>query len=115
MINYKNMGYEGTFRFGNPSQELQVVFDTGSSWAWVFSEDCGGKNKMCPARSHKFVQAKSKGFKINKNYGQFLQYGKGAIYGNPSEDRGCFSTDSQSCISKLDFLTVIKSKDLETL
>ena len=41
MKNYKNMGYEGKFFFGSPSQEMQVIFDTGSAWAWVFSaEEC---------------------------------------------------------------------------
>lgn len=81
----------------------------------MFSEECGLQNKKCPARSQKFIQSKSKNFKINKNYGQFLQYGKGSIYGNPSEDRGCFSKDPNTCIAKMDFLTVISGKDLDTL
>jgi hypothetical protein len=45
------MGYEGTFWFGEPSQEIQVIFDTGSSMAWVFSETCGLKDKKCPLRN----------------------------------------------------------------
>jgi len=50
MENLQNMGYEGQFFFGKPPQELQVIFDTGSAWAWVFSETCGDNNKLCPAR-----------------------------------------------------------------
>lgn len=46
MKNLMNMGYEGKFWFGNPSQEMDVIFDTGSAWAWVFSEKCLDKN--CP-------------------------------------------------------------------
>lgn len=40
MINLMNMGYEGEFWFGKPSQKMQVIFDTGSAWAWLFSEEC---------------------------------------------------------------------------
>ena len=40
LTNLKNMGYEGSFWFGNPAQEMQVIFDTGSAWAWLFSEEC---------------------------------------------------------------------------
>ena len=52
--NLKNMGYEGKFWFGNPSQEMQVIFDTGSAWAWLFSEKCG--NDKCPAKNGRFHQ-----------------------------------------------------------
>ena len=69
MVNLENMGYEGSFQFGNPSQELQVIFDTGSAWAWVFSETCGTNQKLCPARAVKFLESKSKGFKMNKKGG----------------------------------------------
>jgi len=48
------MGYEGSFWFGEPSQEIQVIFDTGSAWAWVFSETCSEKKGHCPDRSKKF-------------------------------------------------------------
>jgi len=44
-----------------------------------------------------------------------LQYGKGAILGHPSEDKGCFSKDQNSCMGKFNFLTVVKGKDLESL
>jgi hypothetical protein len=46
MINLMNMGYEGEFWFGKPSQKMQIIFDTGSAWAWLFSEKCKGNN--CP-------------------------------------------------------------------
>lgn len=52
---------------------------------------------------------------MNKKGGQMLQYGKGAIMGHPSEDSGCFSKDTDSCLSKFNFLTVVKGKDLESL
>jgi hypothetical protein len=57
------MGYEGKFWFGNPSQSMQVIFDTGSAWAWVFSEECKAGN--CPAKNEKYLQSKSSEFKEN--------------------------------------------------
>lgn len=112
MKNYKNMGYEGKFYFGNPSQELDIIFDTGSAWAWVFSgEEC---KASCPAKNPKFYHLRSKNFKENTKGGQFFQYGKGAVLGHPAEDRGCFA-DNKSCLGKLNFLNVIKGKDLQAL
>lgn len=109
------MGYEGTFWFGEPSQEIQVIFDTGSSMAWVFSETCGLKDKKCPLRNQRFHESLSKKFQVNKEFGQKLQYGKGAIAGHPSQDRGCFSKDDQSCMKSVNFLTVVRGKDLDAL
>ena len=70
MKNFKNMGYEGKFYFGSPSQEMQVIFDTGSAWAWVFSgAECKDK---CPARNPKYFEMRSKTFKQNPKGGQFF-------------------------------------------
>jgi hypothetical protein len=109
------MGYEGSFWFGEPAQEIQVIFDTGSAWAWVFSENCGVKNGKCPNRKGKFLESRSKNFHVNTAFGQKLQYGKGKIAGHPSEDKACFSRDEKSCLSKVNFLTVVAGKDLESL
>ena len=80
--NIKNLGYEGQFWFGNPSQKMQVIFDTGSAQAWLFSETCTEDN--CPLRAKKFEEHKSTEFKKNNWSGQVLEYGKGAIMGYPS-------------------------------
>jgi len=47
---------------------MQVIFDTGSAWAWVFSEDCGKKG-VCPTKNKKFLQSKSDTFKMNAKGG----------------------------------------------
>jgi hypothetical protein len=52
MNNIKNLGYEGEFYFGKPSQKMQIIFDTGSAWAWLFSEMCEAGN--CPAKNKKY-------------------------------------------------------------
>jgi hypothetical protein len=67
MTNFKNMGYEGTFFLGSPSQEMQVIFDTGSAWAWVFSsEEC---KDNCPVKNPKFSEKQSDTFKQNPKGG----------------------------------------------
>jgi len=55
LINMKNMGYDGKFWFGNPSQEMSVIFDTGSALAWLFSEKCKVPN--CPAKNKRYTQS----------------------------------------------------------
>lgn len=67
MDNLKNLGYEGTFFFGNPAQEMKVIFDTGSAWAWLFSEKCKAGN--CPLKNKKFAESKSSSFKTNEKGG----------------------------------------------
>lgn len=69
------MGYDGEFWFGNPSQKMNVIFDTGSAMAWLFSEKC--KAPACPAKNVKYHQSASKNYKSNDGSGQMLKYGKG--------------------------------------
>lgn len=52
---------------------------------------------------------------MNDKGGQILRYGRGAILGHPSEDKGCFTSNQKSCLSKFNFLTVVQGKDLEAL
>jgi hypothetical protein len=67
LVNLKNMGYEGEFYFGNPTQKMQVIFDTGSPAAWVYSEKC--KNNNCPVQNKKYEQSKSSEFHNNDKAG----------------------------------------------
>lgn len=78
------MGYEGSFWFGSPSQKMEVIFDTGSAWVWLFSEECKAFN--CPLHNKKFNHKSSKEFKQNIDGGQFFMYGKGAVLGHPAQD-----------------------------
>ena len=67
LVNLKNMGYEGEFYFGNPTQKMQVIFDTGSPAAWVYSEKC--KDNNCPIQNKKYAQSKSSEFHNNDKAG----------------------------------------------
>lgn len=61
------------------------------------------------------MHSQSKNFKMNDQQDKKIQYGKGAIAGHPSQDQGCFSDDSSSCMGSFDFLTVFKGQDMESL
>jgi len=91
---------------------MNVIFDTGSPTAWVYSESC--KASSCPPANAKYLATKSSMFKVNDQAGQFLQYGKGAVAGHPATDRICFSPDDQ-CVDNMSFLSVISSRDVESL
>ena len=40
---------------------MEVIFDTGSAWAWLFSEDC--RPGHCPLKNKKFEHNSSSEFK----------------------------------------------------
>lgn len=61
------MGYEGEFWFGNPSQKMQVLFDTGSAPIWLFSEIC--QDEHCPAKNEKYLSSQSTEYEVNKKNG----------------------------------------------
>ena len=107
------MGYEGELWFGNPSQKMNVLFDTGSACAWLYSEDC--KSGSCPDKNQKYFQSKSQEFNETGHKTQNLAYGRGEIKGHPASDRTCFSSDEKHCVHNLNFLTVFHSEDLGML
>ena len=78
MINKKNMGYEGQFWFGQPTQRMQVIFDTGSAWVWLFTDAC--KKGKCPAKNPRYHIEQSSKFKPEKEISKLtLTYGRGAV------------------------------------
>lgn len=90
MENEDNIGYEGKFWFGNPPQEMKVLFDTGSNWVWMFSDKC--TPETCPAENKKYESSKSSSYRLNSNQTKVFNYGGGAaVRGNIARDRGFFS------------------------
>jgi hypothetical protein len=115
MINKKNMGYEGEFWFGNPPQRMQVIFDTGSAWVWLFSETCA-KDK-CPKNNKKYELSKSNTFKPEKQEEKklTLTYGKGAVQGLASRDQVCFDSKGSKCVDNMIFITVDRAMETGSL
>lgn len=90
---YANAQYYGVVKIGNPPQEFQVIYDTGSSNLWVPEVGCvhcgyrwihGGKNKYDKASSATFVDDGTE-FSI--------QYGSGAVSGVFAEDSVTLADD----------------------
>lgn len=77
---YQNAQYYGPISVGNPAQDFQMIYDTGSSNLWVPSakcSDCGRHPKYDSSKSQTYV-ANGTNFAI--------QYGSGPVSGFVSQD-----------------------------
>jgi hypothetical protein len=92
---------------------MELIFDTGSSWLWLPTKDCGGD---CHPKAHFFDDSKSKSYKKMSNSPTLIQYGGGSVWGYKSRDKICLQKNlAQSCLNNYDFLTVFSTKDLSGL
>lgn len=83
--NSKNVQYIGTISIGSPPQEFNVIYDTGSSNTWVYSNlipdgTCTWAHHNCydPRLSHESVETSESAFEI--------KYGSGDIVGSVIRD-----------------------------
>jgi hypothetical protein len=79
--NYQNAQYYGEISVGTPAQNVQVVYDTGSSNLWVPNPDC------CGFLSRHSFYKNSKSSSYTANGTKFaIQYGSGPVAGVYSQD-----------------------------
>lgn len=79
----QNAQYYGTVKIGTPPQEMQVVFDTGSSDFWVPSAACHTKSMNCSTKKV-FDSSASSSYKTVEKGGKTdfnIVYGSGAVTG----------------------------------
>lgn len=82
LTNYMDAQYFGEISIGTPPQTFQMIFDTGSSNAWVPSSKC--KSLAC-FNHQRFEAEKSSTFKANGT--EFaIRYGSGSVEGIISQD-----------------------------
>jgi len=101
--------YYGEISIGTPPQCFQVMFDTGSSMAWVPGTQCqtgGCKNHK------KFDCEKSSTCKPTDGFVS-LKYGTGQMEGRVDVDKFCFGCqDEGMCLEKQNFLESIQEPGL---
>ncbi|CAD8212027.1 unnamed protein product [Paramecium pentaurelia] len=102
--NFKNMQYTGIIKIGE--QNLELLFDTGSSIFWVFSNTCPSQSKKasfdCQSSSNCLMTKEQ--FKV--------QYGQGEIGGNKAFDQLQISNFT---VQNFQFLIVNSQSNLDNL
>ncbi|KAK9512547.1 hypothetical protein O3M35_000948 [Rhynocoris fuscipes] len=83
LTNHRNVYYTGLIELGNPPQEFNVNFDTGSSNLWVFSQKCWWSLSCWTHRYYKHGKSSTyveNGTEVN------VIYGTGSMQGFLSHD-----------------------------
>ena len=83
MNNYGNMQYTGPVSIGTPPQTFTMVFDTGSSYIWAPSTECGAQN--CHFYGSQFDRNSSETY-IATGKSTQLRYGLGSAFGQLSTE-----------------------------
>lgn len=94
---------------GENKQPFDMIFDTGSNWLWVDSDQC----ENCP-RVPLFHEDQSDSYEMIDDYlGTSLYYGTGEVHGKKSQDQVCITEDY--CSDDFTFMVVMRQKGLERL
>jgi hypothetical protein len=67
-----------------------MIFDTGSSWVWIQSEEC----LYCMKNDHRFYKHESDTYQQLTTEESQLNYGKGSVIGYDSTDMVCLMKSS---------------------
>lgn len=87
-----------------------MLFDTGSPMMYVLTDKCD--HNLCPQAS-KFMAQSSISYKVTDKDPLAHCYGQGCVSGSVSKDQICFSEDSKSCMSGVNFLAVDEATDID--
>ena len=84
---------------GSNQQPFDMIFDTGSNWLWVMSEECGN----CPPNA-RFDDEGSNSFQRRPGT-EFLYYGSGSVNGNVVNDQVCITPEF--CADDFTFMDIM--------
>jgi len=102
---FSNAQYYGEISIGTPGQSFQVIFDTGSSIAWVPGKDC----QSAGCRAHKKFDCEQSSTCQTTEEGMQLAYGTGQMAGKMDYDKFCFgANDNTLCVEKQAFLESVQ-------
>jgi hypothetical protein len=90
LTNVHNFQYFGKLWVGTQLQEMTFIFDTGSAWTWIPSQDC--PLDECPNRRYEYKY--SEGFR-NTGITEEVVYGIGKINGYIVNDDISISSDKK--------------------
>jgi len=97
--------YYGQISIGTPAQTFQVIFDTGSSIAWVPGKQC----ESAGCRAHKKFDCEQSSTCQSTENGMQLSYGTGQMAGRLDYDKFCFGADDNTlCLEKQAFLESVQ-------
>ena len=77
---------------------------------YVLTDKCD--HNLCPQAS-KFMAQSSISYKVTDKDPLAHCYGQGCVSGSVSKDQICFSEDSKSCMSGVNFLAVDEATDID--
>lgn len=89
---YANAQYYGTVQIGNPPQEFQVIYDTGSSNLWVPEVNCVHCGYFFLHKKNKYDKDLSSSY-VYDGSDFSIQYGSGAVTGTYVQDSVFIGTD----------------------
>jgi len=102
---FGNAQYYGQISIGTPAQSFQVIFDTGSSIAWVPGKEC----ESAGCRAHKKFDCEQSSTCQSTENGMQLAYGTGQMAGRLDYDKFCFGADDNTlCLEKQAFLESVQ-------
>jgi cathepsin D len=102
---FGNAQYFGQISIGTPAQSFQVIFDTGSSIAWVPGKAC----ESAGCRAHKKFDCEQSSTCQSTENGMQLAYGTGQMAGRLDYDKFCFGADDNTlCLEKQAFLESVQ-------
>jgi len=102
---FGNAQYYGEISIGTPAQTFQVIFDTGSSIAWVPGKEC----QSAGCRTHKKFDCEQSSTCQPTENGMQLSYGTGQMAGRLDYDKFCFGADESTlCLEKQAFLESVQ-------
>jgi len=106
--NYQNLQYYGEISLGTPGQCFTVVFDTGSSDAYVPGVSCN--SRAC--QGHNKFRCSDSSTCLNTGKSYKLKYGKGGMEGILGYEKLCFGCNKDSlCVPKQGFLMSTTESD----
>ncbi len=88
LYNESDVFYYGNISIGTPAQTIPVVFDTGSSNLWVFSNLCVETSSACQVGTPVFYNATTSTTLENvSDIKMYIPYGTGSVYTVPATEK----------------------------